>query len=71
MRDRRAVTLTKMFASVRGIQRYQPRQNQSTRRCREDAELTKSRGNEKSEMQFMSLDSSRRAESIDTHIDVF
>ncbi len=37
---------------------------------RHDAELTKSRGNENSAMKFMSLDSSRRAQSIDTHIDV-
>ncbi len=37
---------------------------------RDDAELTKSRGNEQSAMKFMPLDSSRRAESIDTHIDV-
>ncbi len=38
---------------------------------RDDAGLTKNSGNEKSAMIFMSLDSSRRAESIDTHIDVF
>ncbi len=37
---------------------------------RDDAELTKSLDNETSAMKFMSLDSSRRAESIDTHIDV-
>ncbi len=62
MRDRGTVILTKMFDSIRGIQRY------IKKRLHDDAVLTKNRGNGKFATFFMTIDSSRRAESNDTNI---
>ncbi len=70
MRDRGTVILTKMFASIRGIQRFIRNNRLPTLSQHDYAVLTKNRGNEKFATFFMTVDSSRRAESNDTNIDM-
>ncbi len=61
MRDRGTDILTKMFVSIRGIQRCIKKK--ITLSQHDDAVLTKNSGNEKFATFFTTTDSSRRAES--------